>query len=82
MAKKTIEYLPNVNIENRFLRQRNITVYPIFYNGKWYICINSNGKIKQFEKPLLQSEINKAIHATIKYAYNRIVNNIPIEKPF
>ena len=82
MAKKRIEYLPNVNMENRFLMQRNITVYPIHYNNRWYICINSNGKIKQFEKSINQSEINKAIHATIKYAYNRIVNNIPIETPF
>ena len=78
MAKKRIEYLPNVNMEHRFLMQRNITVYPVFYNSKWYICINSNGKIKMFEKTVTQNDINKAIHATIKYAYNRIVNNIEI----
>ena len=82
MAKKRIEYLPNVNMENRFLRQRNITVYPVYYNNKWYIVINSNGKIKQFEKPITQSQINLAIHKTIKYAYERIVNNTPIETPF
>lgn len=82
MAKKRIEYLPNVNMEHRFLMQRNITVYPVYYNFKWYICINSNGKIKMFEKTIIQSEINLAIHKTIKYAYKRIVDNCEIKIPF
>lgn len=38
--------------------------------------------IKMFEKTVSQDNINKAIHATIKYAYNRIVNNIEIQTPF
>jgi hypothetical protein len=82
MAKKKTEYLPNVNAENYFLIKRNILIYPVFYNSKWYIILNSNGKIKQFDKPLQQTEINLAIHKTIKYAYERIVNNIPIQQPF
>ena len=82
MAKKRIEYLPNVNMEHRFLMQRNITVYPVYYNFKWYIVINSNGKIKQFEKTVSQDNINKAIHATIKYVYQRLVNNCEIKIPF
>lgn len=82
MAKKKIEHLPNVNAEHYFLIKRNILVYPVYYNSKWYIVINSNGKIKMFEKTIIQSEINLAIHKTIKYAYNRIVNNIEIQTPF
>ncbi len=82
MAKKKVEYLPNVNAEHYFLIKRNILVYPVYYNFKWYIVINSNGKIKQFEKSVSQDNINKAIHATIKYAYQRIVDNIEIQTPF
>ena len=82
MAKKKPEYLPNVNAEHYFLIKRNILVYPVYYDFKWYIVINSKGKIKQFEKTVNQSEINSAIHKTIKYAYERIVNNIPTETPF
>lgn len=82
MAKKKQEYLPNVNKEHYFLVKKNILIYPVFYNFKWYIIINSNGKIKQFDKPVQQTEINSAIHKTIKYAYQRLINNIPIEQPF
>lgn len=82
MAKKKVEYLPNVNAEHYFLIKRNILVYPVYYNFKWYIVINSKGKIKMFEKPVSQDNINKAIHATIKYAYQRIVDNCEIKTPF
>jgi hypothetical protein len=82
MAKKKTEYLPNVNAEHYFLIKRNILVYPVFYEGKWYIVLNANGKIKQFDKSVNQSEINLSIHKTIKYAYERIVNNCEICLPF
>ena len=82
MAKKKTEYLPNVNAEHYFLIKRNILVYPVFYKSKWYIVLNANGKIKQFDKSVNQSEINLSIHKTIKYAYERIVNNCEICLPF
>jgi len=59
--------------EQIYLVSKNkIFVYPISKSGSWYIEINNNGKISQFDKKVHQNDLNDAIAKTIIFFYNKL----------
>ena len=71
MSKKnfnlsTIQASPE---EIYFVIKRKVFVYPVFKNGKFYIEVDNNGKVKTFEKIVSIKELNDAVAKTIKYYY-------------
>lgn len=52
-----------------FVIKRKVFVYPIYKNGKFYIQVDNNGKLKTFEKSVAIKDLNDAIAKTIKHYY-------------
>jgi hypothetical protein len=55
-----------------FVLSSGIKVYPISKNYKHYVQVDNNGKIKTFDKPVSQNDLNDAIAKTIIYYYNEL----------
>jgi len=74
-SKQKTNFCPEVNKEANFLLKRGVKVYPNFIKGKWYIEWESNGKIDRFKKTIMQNEINVSLALSIKYLYNKQLEN-------
>lgn len=77
MAKKNknIYPYPDVSDKNYRLIKNGIKVYPVGFNGKFKIQVDNNGKLKTFKKEIKQGEVNEAINKTIKYYYDKLIEN-------
>ena len=54
----------DINQAMQSCHKRDIKIYPIFKDWKWYICKEEYGKKKVFDKPLQEKEVNRALEAT------------------
>ena len=54
------------------LHQHGIKVYPISKLGSWFVEVNNNGKIHQFDKKVSQNDLNDSIAKTVIYYYNKL----------
>jgi hypothetical protein len=56
------------------LISRDILIYPVIKNGRWYIQVDNYGNIKTFDKPILEKDINEAIAKTIIFYYKKLTD--------
>jgi hypothetical protein len=49
-----------------------ILIWLLSKNYKHYVQVDNNGKIKTFDKPVSQNDLNDAIAKTIIYYYNEL----------
>ena len=47
--------------------KNGIKVYPVYYDYRWYIEADINGKAKRFPKQLKEKEINQALTKTYQF---------------
>jgi len=72
--KSNLSKVQNDGDKSYYLYKNNITVYPIYKNGKFQIQVNNNNRLKTFEKQISQKEINESIAKTINYYYELLQN--------
>lgn len=78
MQKQKPSFWKGITVEPKqfqLVLSSGIKVYPVFINHKTYIQVDNNGKIKTYDKPISQSEINDAIAKTIIHFYNQLNQN-------
>ena len=73
MSKKSNLQQKTASPEQIYVVGKNgIKVYPINYNGNWFIQVDNNGKITRFDKSILQKDINDAVASTIIFYFKKL----------
>jgi hypothetical protein len=64
--------------EFNFLLKNEVKVYPVTDIKKigWFIEVSIHGKVKRFNKPLKQDEIQEAIDKTLLHYYKELKSKV------
>lgn len=57
----------DINLAMQSCHKRDIKIYPIFKDRKWYICKEEYGRKKIFDKPVEQKKVNESIIKTYQF---------------
>jgi hypothetical protein len=70
MAKRKAKtHIPDSSKEAYECIKKGIKVYPIYKNGRWFICYEINGKVTRYDKHIQQEEINLSVCKTYIHLY-------------
>lgn len=73
MKKKSNLFQKVASPEQIYLVGKNgIKVYPVLKLGSWFIEVNNNGTIHEFNKKVHKDDLNEAIAKTIVFYYNKL----------